>query len=127
MVQVDDARRDEAAESDAEVDEHEVETEGPLAVLGGTMRESSVLLGPQPAPPKSASSSAATAAWVSECACAQRISDAASATTAIMMTRTGPKRSVSEPHNGLLQMPTSAAAESRSVAKSVEKPRTLCR
>ncbi len=91
------------------------------------MRDSNVLLGPQPAPPKNASRSAATVAWVSVCACAQRISDAASATTAIMMTRTGPKRSVSVPHNGLLQMPTSAAAESSSVAKSVENPRTLCR
>ncbi len=93
----------------------------------GTIRESSVLLGPQPAPPKRASNSAATVAWVSVCACAQRISDAASATTAIMMTRIGPKRSVSVPHKGLLQIPTSAASESRSVAKSVEKPRTLCR
>ena len=77
---------------------------------GATIRLSSVLLGPQPAPPKSASSRAAIAAWVSECACAHRMSDAASATTAIMMTRIGPNRSVSVPHIGLLAMPTNAAA-----------------
>ena len=44
-----------------------------------------------------------------------------------MMTRTGPNQSVNVPHTGLLPIPTSAATESKSVAKSVENPRTLWR
>ena len=94
---------------------------------GGTMRESSVLAAPQPAPPKRAIKSAVRVAWVSVCACDQRIRVAASAVTVTMMTVIGPKRSVNDPQRGLEQMPTTATSESRSVAKSVEKPRTLCR
>ena len=94
----------------------------------GTMRESNVLLGPQPAPPKSASNSAATwPARLSVWACAQRINDAASATTATMMTRTGPNQSVNVPHNGTAANADERGRRKSSVAKSVENPRTLWR
>ena len=93
----------------------------------GTIRDSRVLDAPQPAPPKSAIKSAVRVAWDSVCACAQRIKVAASAVTVTMMTVMGPNRSVNDPQMGLEQMPTRATSESRSVAKSVENPRTLCR
>jgi hypothetical protein len=82
---------------------------------------------PPSPPPKSAIKSAVRVAWDSVRACAQRIKVAASAVTVTMMTAMGPNRSVNDPQMGLEQMPTSATRESKSVAKSVENPRTLCR
>jgi len=125
-MEVDDARRDETAESDAEIHQHEVETESPLAMFGRHDSREQRAARPQPAPPKSASNSAATVARIRYARAPENqrrgVGDDRDHDHADRAESVGERSP-----NGLLPMPTSAAAESRSVAKSVEKPRTLCR
>ena len=126
---VDDARRDQAAEADAEVDQHEVDAEGALAVLGrDESTQHACYIGPQPAPPKQRDEQGRHASPVPWCGRGpKRPSRPASAVSANKMTRNGPNRSVIVPQNGRAPRPTTAARASSNVAKLVEKSRTLCR
>jgi hypothetical protein len=84
-------------------------------------------LDPHAAPPNVARRSAATMACSCVCASAQNTSAIASAVYVKRITRTGPRRSVNDPHSGVLESPTMTDSAKSNVEKLVEKWRTLCR